>query len=140
METTTIIDTSATPDNGLLARLRNNPVIPDFYFATRTAAELRAHIASEIASARCGPAPDSYVTGDDDEELVEPAVPVPRRQRKRSLTNVCEAARKAGADRVIVDGVVIMLSPTAAVPESVRLTDSNTNEWDAVLEVDHDPH
>ena len=31
---------------------------------------------------------------------------------------VCEAARKAGADRVIVDGVVIVLSPAAAAPES----------------------
>jgi hypothetical protein len=58
-----------------------------------------------------------------------------RRQRKRSLTKVCEAARKAGADRVIVDGVVIALSPAAAVPES------STNEWDAVLsEADHGPH
>ena len=43
--------------------------------------------------------------------------PVPRRQRKRSLAKVCEAARKAGADRVIVDGVVIALSPAASVPE-----------------------
>jgi hypothetical protein len=62
-------------------------------------------------------------------------VPVPRRQRKRSLTKVCEAARKSGADRVIVDGVVIVLSPSAAVPES------NANEWDTILlEVDHGPH
>jgi hypothetical protein len=61
-------------------------------------------------------------------------VPAPRRQRKRSLTKVCEVARKAGADRVIVDGVVIVLSPSAAVPES-------GNEWDAVLsEGDHGPH
>jgi hypothetical protein len=61
--------------------------------------------------------------------------PVPRRQRKRSLTKVCEAARKAGAGRVIVDGVVIALSPAAAVPES------DANEWDAVLpEGDHGPH
>jgi hypothetical protein len=60
---------------------------------------------------------------------------VPRRQRKRSLTKVCEAARKAGADRVIVDGVVIALSPAAAVPES------DANEWDAVLPGgDHGPH
>jgi hypothetical protein len=69
-------------------------------------------------------------------ERVEPApAPVPRRQRKRSLTKVCEAARKAGADRVIVDGIVIALSPSAAVPET------DANEWDAVLpEVDHGPH
>jgi hypothetical protein len=77
-------------------------------------------------------------------ELVEPAVPVPsRRQRKRSLSKVVEAARKAGADRVIADGVVIALSPAAAVAESVtttKVTDS-ANEWDAVLsEVDHGPH
>ena len=50
-----------------------------------------------------------------------------RRQRKRSLARVLRAASQAGADRVIVDGVVIALSPSAAVPES------NTNEWDAVL-------
>jgi len=71
----------------------------------------------------------------DDDELVA-SVPVPsRRQRKRSLVKVCEAARKAGADRVIVDGVVIVLSSVAAVPESTA------NEWDAVLlESDHGPH
>jgi hypothetical protein len=105
--------------------------------------EFLAHIEAEIASARCGPAPVRCDPGDDDDELVEPAAPVPepqRRQRKRSLTKVCEAARKAGADRVIVDGVVIAFSPSAAVPESVSLTDS-TNEWDAVLPgVDHGPH
>jgi len=48
---------------------------------------------------------------------------------------VCEAARKAGADRVIVDGVVITFSSVAAVPESTA------NEWDTVLpEIDHGPH
>jgi hypothetical protein len=69
-------------------------------------------------------------------ERVEPVpAPVWRRQRKRSLTKVCEAARKAGADRVIVDGVVIAFSSAAAVPES------DTNEWDAVLsEGDHGPN
>jgi hypothetical protein len=56
----------------------------------------------------------------------------PRRQRKRSLTRVLRAASQAGADRVIVDGVVIALSPAAAVLKS------DANEWDAVLsEVDH---
>jgi hypothetical protein len=93
---------------------------------------LRAHMAGAIA-----------VRARLDAELVKPA-PAPtasqRRQRKRSLTKVCEAARKAGADRVIVDGVTIALSPAAAVSESVSPTDSNTNEWDAVLEVDHAPH
>jgi hypothetical protein len=63
------------------------------------------------------------------------APPAPRRQRKRSLTKVCESARKAGADRVIVDGVVIALSPAAAVPEPTA------NEWDSVLPGgDHGPH
>ena len=88
---------------------------------------LRAHMAGAIA-----------VRARLDEELVKPA-PVPtasqRRQRKRSLTNVCEAARKAGADRVIVDGVVIVLSAVAAAPEPTA------NEWDAVLPGgDHGPH
>jgi hypothetical protein len=88
---------------------------------------LRAHMAGAIA-----------VRARLDAELVKPApAPVPRRQRKRSLTKVCEAARKAGADRVIVDGVVIALSPSAAVSES----GVNVNEWDAVLPGDdHGPH
>jgi hypothetical protein len=65
-------------------------------------------------------------------KLVEP-VPVPsRRQRKRSLATVCAAARKAGADRVVVDGIVIELSPAATVSES------DANEWDTILpEDDH---
>ena len=88
---------------------------------------LRAHMAGAIA-----------VRARLDAELVKPApAPVPRRQRKRSLSKVCEAARKAGADRVIVDGVVIGLSPAAAVSES----GVNVNEWDAVLPGgDHGPH
>jgi hypothetical protein len=73
-----------------------------------------------------------------DAELVKPApVLVPRRQRKRSLSKVVEAARKVGADRVIVDGVVIAFSPAAAA----AMPESTTNEWDAVLPgVDHGPH
>jgi hypothetical protein len=65
-------------------------------------------------------------------KLVGP-VPVPsRRQRKRSLATVCAAARKAGADRVVVDGIVIELSPAATVSES------DANEWDTILpEDDH---
>jgi hypothetical protein len=72
--------------------------------------------------------------GADLAELYGPAPvpePAPRRQRKRSLTKVCEAARKVGAKRVVVDGIAIELSPAVAAPES------NTNEWDAVLEDDH---
>ena len=105
--------------------------------------EFRAYIDAAIDAARVpwerGNAPrlDVACDDDDDDELVvEPVPAAPRRQRKRSLTKVCEAARKAGADRVIVDGVVIVLSPTAVVPES-----STTNEWDTVLpEGDHGPH
>jgi hypothetical protein len=48
---------------------------------------------------------------------------------------VCEIARRAGANHVIVDGVVIAFSPSAAVPKS------DANEWDAVLsEADHASH
>jgi cytosine/adenosine deaminase-related metal-dependent hydrolase len=105
-------------------------------FVVRTEDKLREHFAGTIAAARArGLAPVfDFEPGDDADELVEPA-PMPRRQRKRSLVKVCEAARKAGADRVIVDGVVIVLSPVAAAPESTA------NEWDAVLpEGDHGPH
>jgi hypothetical protein len=112
-------------------------------FVARSEDEFRAYIEAEIEAAR-----EPYARGNalrldvavncgDDNELVEPvSVPAaPRRQRKRSLAKVCEAARKAGADRVIVDGVVIALSPAAAMPES------DVNEWDAVLpEIDHGPH
>jgi hypothetical protein len=126
----TILDNSATlAKHALLARLHNDHV-------PRTEDDLRAHIEAAIDAAR-----EPWTRGldiaascgdDDDDELVEPA---PRRRRKRSLTKVCEAARKAGADRVIVDGVVIVLSSAAAVPES------DANEWDAVLsEVDHGPY
>jgi hypothetical protein len=126
METTTTIDTSATPAKCALR--------PPPWFSSLTADELDAALDARIDAARCGPAPVRYEPSDDDEEPVE-AAPVPRRQRKRSLAKVCEAARKAGADRVIVDGVVIVLSPSAAVPKS------DANEWDAVLsEVDHGPH
>jgi hypothetical protein len=88
-------------------------------------AALRAHMAGAIA-----------VRARLNAELVKPvSVPAPpRRQRKRSLSTVVEAARKAGADRVVVDGMVIVLSPAAAVAET------SSNEWDTVLEVDHGPH
>jgi hypothetical protein len=142
MEESTLYNGVTLAKCELLAHLRNNP-----NFVPRTAAELRAHIAAALDAARVpwekrGYAPRrdvaaSYELGDDDDELVEPvSVPAPqRRQRKRSLAKVCEAARKAGADRVIVDGIVIALSPSAAVPET------DANEWDAVLsEVDHGPH
>jgi hypothetical protein len=54
-----------------------------------------------------------------------------RRSRKRSLATVLAAARKAGADRVVIDGAAIVLSPAAAMPES--LTDPDAHEWDVVL-------
>jgi hypothetical protein len=124
METTTTLYNGAPLAKcELLARLHNNHV---HKFVARSGAEFRAYIEAEIAAARCGPAPASFDLDDDDEELVEPAPPVAvRRQRKRSLAKVCEAARKAGADRVIVDGVVIALSPAAAVA-----AESNGNEFD----------
>jgi hypothetical protein len=114
-------------------------------FVARSEDEWRTHISAAIEAARVpwerGKDRSGDVEPDDeDDELVEPVVPVPapvRRQRKRSLAKVCEAARKAGADRVIVDGVVIALSPSAAVSES----GVNVNEWDAVLPGDdHGPH
>jgi hypothetical protein len=126
----------------LLARLRNSD--PDrIYPYQLPPAEFHAHIAACIDAARApwerGKDRTGIVVEPDDDELVE-AVPVPRRQRKRSLATVLAAARKAGADRVVVDGVTIALSPAAAVPESVSLTDSTGNEWDAMLEDGHAPH
>jgi hypothetical protein len=133
------IATSATPAKWLMARLQqhNKFVVP-------TADE----IVAAIDAARVVP----WEAASDDDELVE-QVPVPAsRQRKRSLASTLMAARRAGADRVIVDGVVIVLAPAAAVPNSVsltgdrgaatsRLTDSDANEWDAVLpEGDHGPN
>ena len=137
MEEPTLYNGAPLAKCELLARLQNNHIVP------RTNAEVRANIAACLDAVRVpwdrGNAHRLDIACDDDDELelVEPtSVPVPaRRQRKRSLAKVCEAARKAGADRVIVDGVVIALSPSAAVPES------NANEWDAVLpEGDHGPH
>jgi hypothetical protein len=100
--------------------------------------EFHAYIEAAIDAARAPWERGKQRTGDvhepdDDDELVD--APAPRRQRKRSLAKVCEAARKAGADRVIVDGVVIAFSSPAPASES------NVNEWDAVLpEADHGPH
>jgi hypothetical protein len=119
-------------EEALLARLHNDHV---HKFVVRTEDKLREHFAGAIEAARArGLAPVfDFEPGDDDDDLVEP-VPQ-RRQRKRSLVKVCEAARKAGADRVIVDGVVIAFSSVAAE------TESDVNEWDAVLpEVDLGPH
>jgi hypothetical protein len=115
METTPTIDTSATPAK---CALRRPP-----WFSSLTADELDAELDARIDAARCGPAPVRYEPGDDDEEPAEAApVLVPsHRQRKRTLASTLRAARKAGADRVIVDGVVIMLSSAAAVPESNAL-------------------
>jgi hypothetical protein len=101
----------------------------------RSEGEWRAHIAAAIEAAREPCARGMQHTGEVEPDD-EPSVPVPsRRQRKRSLAKVCEAARKAGAHRIIVDGVVIVLSPSAAAPAS------DSNEWDTVLqESDHGPH
>jgi hypothetical protein len=52
-------------------------------------------------------------------------VAVPRRQRQRSLASTLRAARKAGADHAMVDGVKIVLSPAADAP-----AESNGNEFD----------
>jgi hypothetical protein len=106
-------------------------------FVARSEAEWRAHIAAAIEAAREPWDRGEVVEPDRNDELVEVVSVPPRRQRKRSLAKVCEAARKAGADRVIVDGIVIALSPSAAVP----VPESNSNEWDTVLsEEDHGPH
>jgi hypothetical protein len=104
-------------------------------FVARSEAEWRAHIAAAIEAAREPWDEGEVVEPDGDDELVE-QVPVPaRRQRKRSLTSTLRAARKAGADRVTVDGAVIALSPSAVVPTL------DANEWDAVLpEGDHEPN
>jgi hypothetical protein len=104
-------------------------------FVARSEAEWRAHIAAAIEAAREPWDRGDVVEPDRDAELVE-QVPVPaRRQRKRSLTSTLRAARRAGADRVTVDGVVIALSASAVVPMS------DANEWDAVLsEGDHEPN
>jgi hypothetical protein len=108
----------------------DNPIL-DFSVALAKPMELvrehealRAHFSGAIASARARLDDERSVRVRSLPATGDTEMPAPRRQRKRSLAKVCEAARKAGADRVIVDGVVIVLSP-AAVPES------NGNEFDA---------
>jgi hypothetical protein len=134
METNAIIGTSDTPAKcDLLARLHNSPP----WFAALSGDELDAEIDARIDAARVPHARGRAHDIADDDDLIEPVgAPEPsRRQRKRTLASTLRAARKAGADRVIVDGVVIVLSPAAAVLKS------DANEWDAVLsEVDHGPH
>jgi hypothetical protein len=109
-----------------------NPILD---FTDTLAKRWRAHNAGAIAAAHaCGLGPVFDFHSDDDERVKSAPVPS-RRQRKRSIASTLRAARKAGADRVIVDGIVIALSPAAAVPES------DANEWDTVLlEGDHGPN
>jgi hypothetical protein len=116
-------------DEALLTRLHDNHI---HKFVVRPEDKLREHFAGAIEAACArGLAPVFDFEPGDDKLIEFTPQPAPRRQRKRSLAKVCEAARKAGADRVIVDGVVIALS-TAAAPKST------TNEWDVVLpEDDH---
>jgi hypothetical protein len=123
-------------DNRCVGRYMGSMMLDDVHkFVARSDAEWRAHIAAAIEAAREPWDRGDVVEPDRDAELVE-QVPVPaRRQRKRSLTSTLRAARRAGADRVTVDGVVIALSPSAVVPMS------DANEWDAVLsEGDHEPN
>jgi hypothetical protein len=140
MEETILYNGATLAKCELLARLTPHA------WASLSAKELHAHIAACTDAIRVPWERGKQHSGDVDESdipnLDEPA-PVPsRRQRKRSLAKVCEVARKAGADHVITDGVVIAFSPAAAVPESsaAAVPESSANEWDAVLENDHDPH
>ena len=118
------LSNSATPGNGLLARLQR-----PFTLIAPSGHDLVARVTAGCV------VPWEAASGDDDPAEAAPVPAAVRRQRKRTLASTLRAARKAGADRVIVDGVVIVLSPAAAVLKS------DANEWDAVLsEVDHGPH
>ena len=108
METTTILDASA--------KLAKRELIERTHTAAFNAV-MAHHLAFPFP---CG----DKLDGDDLAEMwgpvpvpVSQSAPAPRRQRKQSLAKICKAARKAGADRVIVDGVVVALSPAAAAPE-----------------------
>jgi len=120
MEEPSLYNGATLANSELLARLQQH----NHKFVVPSMDEIAAAIDAARVPWERGNALRIDVAGDDD-ELAEPAPQ--RRQRKRSLVKVCEAARKAGADRIIVDGVVIVLSPAAAVSEAT------TNEWDAVL-------
>jgi excisionase family DNA binding protein len=97
METTTNIDTSATPAKcALLARLHNNHV-------SRTDDELRAHIAAAIDAARVPYARgnalrlDVACGDDDDDELAEPAPqPALPPSPADGLKTPAQAARRLG--------------------------------------------
>jgi hypothetical protein len=105
MEFPSIYSGAKLANSELLARLKNNRI--------PTSVDIPAH----RIDVSCGDVDES------DDDPVEPA-PVPRRQRQRSLASTLKAARKAGADHAMVDGVKIVLSPAAAVPES------DANEWE----------
>ncbi len=101
-----------------------NPILD---FTDTPAKRWREHNAGAIAAARTrGLWPVFNFPSDRGEWVKSAPVPVPsRRQRKRSFASTLKAARRAGADRVIVDGVVIVLSPASTVP-----AESNGNEFD----------
>jgi hypothetical protein len=136
MGTTTIIDTSATLAKQHAAEIcrlssttsnNNNDVRK---FVARSDAEFRAYIDAEIAAARVpwDRAPVRFDTGDDD-ELVEPAVPV-RRQRKRSpsLTKALREAKKAG---ISVTGATFTADGSVSLSfgEAVKSNGNDLDQW-----------
>ena len=84
-----------------------------------------AEIAARIDAAREPWARLRLEAGEGDDELVD--APVSRRQRRRSLAQICRAARRAGADRVIVDGGIVIYLSNGSPPVEAE---SDVNEWE----------
>jgi hypothetical protein len=61
------------------------------------------------------------------------AHPKPKRSRQRSLTTILRQARKAGADRVVIGGAVVYLSPMPGEGPPAASTEAADNSWDDLL-------
>jgi excisionase family DNA binding protein len=107
METTATLPNSATPDNGLLARLSNNP--PP-WFAALSGDEFSAQIDARIDAARVPHARGRAhclidIADDDDDGLAEP-VPVPVLAPADGLKTPSQAARRLGISIRTLRGLV----------------------------------
>jgi hypothetical protein len=90
---------------------------------------LRAQIAGWLAVEPNRHIADSLLAGMLRERVEPVPAPVPRRQRKRSLTTILRQARNAGADRVEYGEAVIHLTGNGSPATPVE-AESDVNEWE----------
>jgi hypothetical protein len=130
MEESTLYNGATLAKCELLARLRNNHIIPNF--VPRTDAEVRANIAACIDAIRVpwerGNAHRlDIASGDDDDEL-QAAAPRPKhRTRTPSLTKALREAKKAG---ISVTGATFTAdSVSLSFGEAAKSNGNDLDQW-----------